>query len=516
MASMSRQDAQRASIVAGYDRRQEEWDFSAAQATKDAENMESQIAGAELRLAIAEKELANQELQIEHSAEVHRFMREKYTNHDLYSWMVGQVSGLYFQSYQLAYDLAKRAERALQHELSSPDASYISFGYWDSLRKGLLSGERLQLDLRRMDAAYREQNRREYEITRHCSLAQIDPAALVQLRQTGRCEFEVPEAFFNLDHPSHYLRRIKAVGLTVPCVTGPYSGVNATLTLLQNRIRVNPANADQPFTGPDDINFIVNTGGIQSVAISSGRDDSGLFQLSYQDERYLPFEGAGAISRWRIELADPFRGFDYDTISDVMLKIAYTAREGGQAVSAPVVAALDARLGEIVNATATTGLYRLFQLRRDFGTTLFNFLNPAGAADHAANFTLSPDLLPYVFRGRTITVGNVTVLLELTDPSLYENGSPLALTLQRGAGATQSQDLLTAGMAFGGLPSGEYNNTTGAISGEETWSLSVPAAAVLALPAALRTTINVGGTDISRLRGDLMKDIGLLVHYSVA
>jgi hypothetical protein len=516
VAASNRSSANRASIRATYDRRQEEWDFSAAQADFDAQGIEFQIAASEVRLAVAERELENQEEQIEQSQEIHRFMRDKFTNRDLYSWMVGQVSGLYFQTYQLAYDLAKRAERAYQHELADSDATFVNFGYWDSLRKGLLAGERLQLDLRRMETAYREQNRREYELTRHCSLAQIDPAALIQLRQTGTCEFEVPEAFFNLDHPGHYLRRIKSVGVTVPCVTGPYSGVNATLTLLQNRIRRNSVNADQPYTGPDDVNFIVNTGGIQSVAISSGRDDAGLFQLNYQDERYLPFEGAGAISRWRLELADPFRGFDYDSISDVVLKIAYTAREGGRAVAAPVIAALDARLGGIVNATATTGLYQLFQLRRDFGTTMHHFLNPAGADDHAASFDLAIDHLPYVFRGRTIDIDNVTLLLELTDPDLHENGSPLELTLQRAGGAAQAQNLLTAGTAFGGLPHAEYTNTTGVLSPEETWTVSATQAAISALPAGLRTTVDVGGVSVPRLRADLVRDVALLVHYSVS
>ncbi|MDU9005965.1 Tc toxin subunit A-related protein [Sedimentitalea todarodis] len=516
VASSTRNNAQRASIRATYDRRQEEWDFSAAQAGFDAQNMEIQIAGAEVRLAVAERELENQEQQIEQSQEIHRFMRDKFTNRDLYSWMVKQVSGLYFQTYQLAYDLAKRAERAFQHELADSDASFVGFGHWTGLRKGLVAGEKLQLDLRRMETAYREQNRREFELTRHCSLAQIDPAALIQLRQTGRCEFEVPEAFFNLDHPSHYLRRLKSVGVTVPCVTGPYSGVNATLTLLQNRIRRNSVNADQPYAGPNDANFIVNTGGIQSVAISSGRDDAGLFQLSYQDERYLPFEGAGAVSRWRIELADPFRGFDYDSISDVVLKIAYTAREGGQAVAAPVIAALDTRLGEIVNATAATGLYRLFQLRRDFGTVLHHFLHPAGANDHAAEFELSVDHLPYVFRGRTIDIDNVTMVLELTDPMLHENGAPFALTLQRAGGATQAQDLLAAGGAFGGLPHAEFTNKLGTLSTAETWSLSTPSAAVSALPAGLRTTVDVGGTDVPRIRADLVRDIAILMHYTVS
>jgi hypothetical protein len=58
------------------------------------------------------------------------------------------------------------------------------------------------------------------------------------------------------------------------------------------------------------------------------------FELNFRDERYLPFEGAGVISRWRIQLAKKFRQFDYDTISDVMLHLRYTAREGGEALGA--------------------------------------------------------------------------------------------------------------------------------------------------------------------------------------
>ena len=52
-----------------------------------------------------------------------------------------------------------------------------------------------------------------------------------------------------------------------------------------------------------------------------------------RDERYLPFEGAGAISTWRLDLSKQFRTFDYDTISDVILHLRYTARDGGQALS---------------------------------------------------------------------------------------------------------------------------------------------------------------------------------------
>lgn len=60
----------------------------------------------------------------------------------------------YFQSYRLAYDLAKRAEQCFRFELGLRDGSYINFGYWNSLKKGLLSGENLQYDLRRLETTY--------------------------------------------------------------------------------------------------------------------------------------------------------------------------------------------------------------------------------------------------------------------------------------------------------------------------------------------------------------------------
>src|SRR5687768_9344653 len=105
-------------------------------------------------------------------------MRSKYTNLELYQWQIGQISGVYFQSYRLAFDLAKRAERCFRFELGLAGSSYISFGYWDSLKKGLLSGEKLQMDLRRLEIAYLDQNRREFELTKNVSLALVDSPAL--------------------------------------------------------------------------------------------------------------------------------------------------------------------------------------------------------------------------------------------------------------------------------------------------------------------------------------------------
>ena len=54
--------------------------------------------------------------------------------------------------------------------------------------------------------------------------------------------------------------------------------------------------------------------GIQSISTSNAQNDSGTFELNFQDDRYLPFEGAGVISTWRLELGSEYRQFDYDTI----------------------------------------------------------------------------------------------------------------------------------------------------------------------------------------------------------
>ena len=135
--------ASRVGTLASYTRRMDDWKFQADSAAKELENIDKQISGAELKIKIAENELKNHDLQTENAREVDEFMHSKYTNLELYQWMITQISQVYFQSYQLAYDLAKRAEKCYQFELGT-EKTFIQFGYWDSLKMGLLSGEKLQ------------------------------------------------------------------------------------------------------------------------------------------------------------------------------------------------------------------------------------------------------------------------------------------------------------------------------------------------------------------------------------
>lgn len=431
-----------ASTLASFQRRKEEWDFQKDLAVKEEEQVDRSIAAAELRIAVAEKELENHVLQIENSKATDEFMRSKYTSEELYQWQVGQISGVYFQSYRLAYDLAKRAERCFRFELGLQDSSYINFGYWDSLKKGLLSGEKLQYDLRRLESAYLEQNRREFELTKHVSLALLDPLALVKLRETGRCFFNLPEEIFDLDYPGHYFRRIKSVSLTLPCVVGPYTTISCTLRLLKNSIRINTANGDgddgyrRNIDGQgllaDDPRFIETSISVKSIAASNAQNDSGVFELSFRDERYLPFEGAGAISEWSLELfsdlpannpdpgnpdfGKPLRQFDYSTLSDAILHVKYTAREDAGPFKNGAISHLRAYFGE----EGSTHSLRLFNLRQEFPSQWHRFLNPTNPADgNVFELAMSPDLFSYRDLEKILKVNSIWLLARCTKQGNY-------------------------------------------------------------------------------------------------
>jgi hypothetical protein len=374
-------------------------------AKKEIEQLDQQILAAEIRQQIAENELENQELQTAQSEEVEAFLKMKFTNQELYSWMVSKLSTVYFQAYQLAYQVAKQAEQAFQHDLGmdNGDFTYIQPQYWDSLKKGLLAGEQLTLDLKRMEAAYLEQNKREYELTRHISLRQLNPLALLALKATGACEVTLPEWLYDLDNAGLYKRRIKHVSLSIPSVTGPYTSVNCTLTLLSSTVRTSALLISGQYArqeGEDD-RFRDFADPVQSIVTSSGNNDGGLFETNLRDERYLPFEGAGAISTWRLELPTVFRQFDYNTITDVILHMRYTAQPGDSSL----VGAATAYLEELVGEADENGLELMLSLKHDFPTEWHQFLSRDG--DFVA--IIRRDHFPYFTQGRDVSLEGVLV-----------------------------------------------------------------------------------------------------------
>ena len=507
-----------AATVGGYDRRWDDWQFQKGQADLERRQYDSQIAAAIIRRDLALRELSNHDLQIANAQEADRFLYDKYTNRELYDWLVGQLSTAYFQAYQLAYDVAKRAERAFRRELGVEDTSYVRFGYWDSLHSGLMAGERLSADLGRLDAAYQDANARELELSKRISLAQLDPTALLQLKQTGRCYLTLPEALFDMDAPGHYFRRIKTMTVTVPCVAGPYTSVNLTATLLSSTVRVDPRLANGKYARQQgDGRFRDYAGPVESIVTSTGQEDSGLFEVNLHDERFLPFEGAGATRQWKLSLPDQMRQFDYDSISDVVLHVRYTARQGGDTLAAQAVTELRTALDNWAHGDGSTALYRVFSARREYGDQWARFLNPDAGQPATVRFRVDSGRFPYLFRDDRITAGAPELVLVLSTDQIPTGGKryldcypghELKPSLTVPDASRPADVTLTADPSLAGQPRGGADITDVSITAAGAdWLVSVPAAQLEALPPEL--------WDGTRLNPDAVADLLLVLRYTV-
>jgi hypothetical protein len=63
----------------------------------------------------------------------------------------------------------------------------------------------------------------------------------------------------------------------------------------------------------------------KQVVLSHGLEDSGLFTLNYEDERFLPFEGSGVVSSWTLAFSTGQEAI-YGSLNDVIFHIRYTAK----------------------------------------------------------------------------------------------------------------------------------------------------------------------------------------------
>ena len=422
LAEMAGTDGSLDLTKAGWDRRLQDWVHRVELLDIEIEQFELQILGAERRRAQALREVNIQQRQIEQAGELQDFLRDKLSSHAVYLSLQKDTAELYYKMYELAHQSARQAERAFNFERGHTTRRFLPEEGWDNLHDGLLAGEKLLVALDHMEKDYEDRNLREEELTKHISLRLHFPMDFLRLKITGRCEFEIPEWLFDLDYPGHYMRRIKSVALTIPCVTGPYTGVHCRLTLLSSETRIDPilmrppqrccseCKMDSPYMAcAHDARMVRHYAAREAIATSSGRNDSGMFELNFRDERYLPFEYQGAVSRWRLELPHENNFFDMDSLTDVVLHLNYTAREGGDL--------LHAAASEVAQKNLPGGCWTYFDLRHDFPDAWELFRISREQEDRPREFTLrfDRDLFPYLPGRRDILLHRVALLFETAD-----------------------------------------------------------------------------------------------------
>lgn len=390
---------------------------------------------------------------------------------DLYTWMDGKVQDVYYQTYTIAYDMAKKAEKAYRFEkgIDSGSQNIIDFGYWNVAHNGLLAGEQLYMGLRKLEQAYDETRAYDFEIKKAVSLRQLDAQMLYEIRSKGKCTFSIPEVIFDLDFQGHYRRRLKSVAVTFTGMPDGAGSVSATLTRTSHKYRVSiptkldyptvdspPDSTPDPTFQADDIP--INSVAVSSPTVSSSDGDSGAFSLYFSSNTYQPFEGAGAISNWSLELSQ-FSVLDPDNISDVVIHLQYTASNAPSTYNATVVDALK----KFMKCTSGTPMMTTFDLSVDIGAGAWQTFatpnsNPVSEDQETRTLSLAglESKFPFYIRtaGRNISVLSVWLFTDVgatnstgtgTETTIVPGTPSLSYTLSGSTASVSLKNMETAG-----------------------------------------------------------------------
>ncbi|WP_417693050.1 neuraminidase-like domain-containing protein [Pseudomonas sp.] len=319
--------------TAQFNRRREEWTLIRGQAQLELAQIDAQLAlfteqetATRLQLRLAESTLGQAKANYD-------FLSKRFTKAQLYQWLNSQFAALYRQAYDATLTLCLAAEACWQYEIADFDTRFIQPGAWHATYRGLGAGELLKMNLLKMQAQYLQRHERELEIRKTVSLRGLKRQTPTSINKEwphihadlkkGTYEFELTQQLFEDDYKNqqHYLRRIKTISLSLPAVIGPYENIRATLTQTASKVFLTPG---------DDGQTLESLRANQQIALSTGIDDNGLFTLNFNDDRYLPFEHTGAISKWQLTFPNPEAQKDLlDSLTDVIVHVSYTARVGG-------------------------------------------------------------------------------------------------------------------------------------------------------------------------------------------
>lgn len=354
-AAADRIIADRLSTNEQYRRRREEWELQRDQAAAELEAIDEQIAAQRSAIEMVKVQIAQAGKAEQQAQDYYRFLKSRSTNAGLYQWLLSQMSTFYYQAYDAVVALCLNGEASWHYEMGDYQTRFIQPNVWFDNHFGLTAGEALRLQLLRMEAAWLKRFERRQELVRTVSLKQLFQQsgseqtwdeALKGVIDEGVVNFELAPKVFDGDYPGHYLRQLVSVSVSLPALVGPYQEVRAVLTQVSSRtvLKADYRAMNELYGKPDSspANILYNPRASQSICLSRGIDDHGVFQLDFNDDRYLPFEGTGALSHW--ELRFPRHGEQIDmleSLTDIIVQVRYTALDGGPDFAGHVEGLLD-------------------------------------------------------------------------------------------------------------------------------------------------------------------------------
>lgn len=326
--------------------------FNADQATGDIEVIDRQIE--EQDILIRSASLALEEVRARQALmrEEYTFMTTGFAIGPTYVWMIAHLSDIYAAAYDAVVSLCLAAQDGWRYETGEFLTQFVKPGAWMDNWRGMLAGDALQRDLLEMEAAYLRRHERRMHIRKVVSLVEInkmDVAALCdEIDKTQAVAFDLPSTLYDADFPGHYLRQIVNVSVTFKLASShEMRSIAAVLTQTRNALLTTPTIEGATYiydnSHPEHHSVLLNLRQEQKVAVSTTKPIididgySSLFSLVFGDDRYLPFEGTGAISRWTLSfpgdkatLLACLKSDEKWLLEDILITVDYTAADGGE------------------------------------------------------------------------------------------------------------------------------------------------------------------------------------------
>ncbi|KNC93808.1 neuraminidase-like domain-containing protein [Trabulsiella odontotermitis] len=320
-----------------YRRRRQEWEIQRNNAEAEIKLIDSQLASLTVRreAAVLQKSLA--EMQQAQTQAQQVYLQNKFSSKALYNWLRGKLAGIYYQFYDIAVTRCLMAQRAWQWRFNDNSASFIRPGAWQGTYAGLLSGETLMLNLAQMEQAWYAQEERLLEVNKTVSLSAVysglssgafsfaDKVTEIITAGSGTAgsggntveitsgqlvaTIKLSDLNIRGDYPDALgaTRRIKQISVTLPALVGPYQDVRAVLS----------------YSGS-----VVLPKGCSAIVVSHGMNDSGIFQLDFNDPQHLPFEGIPVDDTGGLTLSFPDSAGKQKallmSLNDIIVHIRYT------------------------------------------------------------------------------------------------------------------------------------------------------------------------------------------------
>jgi hypothetical protein len=211
----------------------------------------------------------------------------------------------------------------------------------------------------------------------------------------------------------------------------------------------------------------------------------------------MPFEGAGAVSTWKLSLPKSFRPFDYQSISDVILHVSYTA-EQDELLRQKVEESTAAVESELLKYFKGTAVSRVFSLRHEFPTEFHRLLHSAAGTEITVQF--ADKHFPLFLQGRKITVDSAKLGIRTAE------GQALGSFKVAINGSERSS--FAADADLGNLPTNKSLSTFFAAGKDSQLKFAIKN------PGSLNPTPAVAG-DPSAVSSDKLLDLLLYLEYRV-